>query len=156
MMIKKSKLILTIICISLFVSTIIITYYSYARYRNMSSSNSSNIIANWEVSATSNNNSVDVVAGSLTDTYELTVNNESDVEVKYSIQLSNLPNDIQVKLDDGEYQTPVDNNITFTNAGQLDYNETTSRNHILTFSSSINTNEVVNQNIEIGVVFEQL
>lgn len=153
---QKKKILIIIICSFVLSCTFFITYFTYAIYKSSSSNSSANIIATWDVSATSNDSDINLIVGAETDTYTLTIDNDSDVEVKYSIQLSSLPNDIQVKLDNGSYVTPVNNEVTFTNVGQLDYTNTTTRSHTLTFSTTSSTNELSNQNIGINVIFEQL
>ena len=155
MAVKKSKIFLTIISIVLLVTVIILTYYSYARYTSAATGSAKIYGATWSVSSTSNDSSLSLVAGTTTATYTLTVNNASEVIVKYSIKLSNLPNDIEVKLDNGSYITPVNNEITFSNVGELGYSGTTTRNHTLTINSTQSTNEISNQNIGIDVIFEQ-
>ena len=155
MVVKSRKIVLTIICLAFIISTIVIIHYSYAKYQTSKSGNAVIAGATWSVSTSSNDSSIGMVAANSTPIYTITVNNNSQVEVKYSITLSNLPNDIQLKLDNGSYVTPVNNQVTFSNVGELNYTNTTSRNHTITFNSTLNSNAITNQNIRIDVLFEQ-
>ena len=53
------------------------------------------------------------------------------------------------------YTITVNNQVTFSNVGELNYTNTTSRNHTITFNSTLNSNAITNQNIRIDVLFEQ-
>lgn len=155
-MLKNKKILLYIICFILFGSVVYITYSSYAKYKSESDISGEPIAASWDVSINSNTNSLSAIAGNGTVSYTLNVYNDSDVEVGYSIQISNIPNDIQVKLDNGNYVSPVNNIITFSNAGELDYDENTSRSHTITFQTTLSTSSISNNSLDFSVNFSQL
>lgn len=155
-MLKNKKKLLYLICFLLFGSVLYITYSSYAKYQSSSDISGEPIAASWDVSIDSNTNSLNAIAGNGTVSYTLNVYNDSDVEVGYSIQISNIPNDIQVKLDNGNYVSPVNNIITFSNAGELDYDENTSRSHTITFQTTLSTSSISNNSLDFSVNFSQL
>lgn len=153
---KNTKIFMYIICFCLFASVIYITYSSYAKYKSESDIFGEPIAASWDVSINSNTNSLSAIAGNGTVSYTLNVYNNSEVEVGYNIVISNIPNDIQVKLDNGNYVTPVSNTVTFSNVGTLDYDQNTSNSHIITFQTTLSTNVITNNSIDFSVNFSQL
>ena len=142
----------TIIISILLVLGIFIASLTYAIYRSNSTGTSTLQGATWSVSA-SGDNSVNLTTGS-TSAYTLTVTNNSEVDVEYDIELTNLPSDISVKLDDGSYVQESNNEVTFTNAGTLLYGASP-RNHTLTFTTDIDSSVVNNQSVSINVKFKQ-
>ncbi len=144
----KKKIILSILIIVL----VFFVSYSYARYKTTSSGASIIRGASWSVN-TSGNDSLNLTAGSSTN-YTLTVTNNSEVDVVYDIELSNLPSGIKVKLDSGSYVTESSNKITFSNAGTLLYGASP-KNHTLTFTTDIDSSEVTDKSVKIDVKFKQ-
>ena len=97
-----------------------------------------------------------MVVGNTTQSYILKVTSTSEVKAIYSIALSNLPNEVQVKLDNGTYQTPTSNVITFNNVGYINANaETRTITHTLTFNVPIDSNTISANEINIDVTFNQ-
>ena len=150
--IKTTKLI-SILMLLVF-AVILLIPNSTSRYQNSKNGNSQTPIALWNVSATSNDSTINLVAGSTT-TYSFIVNNDSDVAVVYSIEISNLPTGIQAKLDTGSYIPEANNKIVISPAGELGFTGTTQRTHTLTFNTPLSTNEISNQAISIEVIFAQ-
>ena len=143
------KKILVIVVLLVFISII---SYTLAIYRGRNSGTATIRGANWSVS-TSGNNSLNLTAGS-TANYTLTVTNDSEVDVLYSIELSNLPSGVSVKLDNGSFVQESNNKVTFSNVGTLLYGASP-RNHTLTFSTEIDASTVSNRTIGINVTFKQ-
>ena len=152
---KKILILSVFFCFALIITIGYISYSSLAIYKNSGTGDAEAVTAAWSVSATSNDTTIDLIAGTQVATYSLTVNNDSYVNVIYSIQLSNLPSNIQVKLDTGSYVTESNNSITFSNVGELQYSGTTQRTHTLTFSTPLSSSEITNQSININVIFAQ-
>ena len=141
------------------------TYFN-AKYRTIISGSDDVAIAKWKVGINTDNNpnKLYVVSESNlenennTNSYEITINNTSEVSAKYSIVLSNVPSNIQAKLDTGIYRgANSDGVITFSNVGTFLVGDNTSRTNTLTFRDLIGSN---NQGdlppITIDVYFEQV
>lgn len=143
------KKVLVIIVLIVFVSII---SYTFAMYRGKNSGTATIRGASWSVS-TSGDNSLNLTAGS-TANYTLTVTNNSEVDVVYDIELTNLPSGIKVKLDSGSYIAESNNKITISNAGTLLYGDSP-KNHILTFTTDLESGVVSNQSVGINVKFKQ-
>lgn len=127
---------------------------STSRYQNSKNGNGQTPVALWSVSAISSDSNINLVAGSTT-TYTFTVNNDSDVAVVYSIEISNLPSGIQAKLDSGSYLPESNNKITISSAGELGYSGTTQRTHTLTFNTPLSASEISNRPVSIVITFAQ-
>lgn len=147
----KKKIIIILLIVGINSSVL----FTHALYRNTVTGNGTLSAASWSVSSTGGSSSIVLTTGS-TQTYTLSVSSNSQVDVGYSIELTNVPNGVQVKLDSGSYVTASNNKVTFNNAGNLLYGGTTSRTHTLTFTSPISQAEVSNQNVSVNVNFVQL
>jgi hypothetical protein len=145
---EKLLVILAIVSLTFFAT------FTYSRYKNVSKGSGTIRGASWSVSMTGNNEDIVLTSGTTEQTYTLTVTNNSEVDVVYSIELSNLPSGMKVKLDSGQYVEEVNNKITFNNAGTMLYG-TSPVNHVLTFSSVLDAQEITNKNFNINVVFKQ-
>jgi len=150
---SRTSILVSILMLLVFTAILLIPN-STSRYQNSKNGNGQTPVALWNVSATSNDSAINLVAGSTT-TYTFTVNNDSDVSVVYSIEISNLPTGVQAKLDSGSYQSPTSNKIVISPAGELGYSGTTQRTHTLTFNTPLSTSEVSNQSVSIEVTFAQ-
>lgn len=136
------------------------TVHTFALYRNSKASSGSMVAATWNVSRSQSQSgdSIDIVVGGDTDTYTLTVQSNSEVDVEYKIIISNLPAGIEVDLDGGGYLTPSNGNLTIQNANTvINYNDDSkTKTHVLTFRAVSGTAEVLNQEIDIDVEFSQV
>ena len=135
------------------------TYFN-AKYRSRFTGSDSVKIAKWnnDIDTTSNPDILYAVSENVKDTnsYTITVNSTSEVSSKYAIILSNVPNNLQVKLDRGVYRSTTDGTITFGNAGTFLVGEETSRTHTLTFNDLLNSNNFGDITIGIDVIIEQI
>lgn len=117
-------------------------------------------VAKWEVSTDTSDNTSDtlnMIIGNTQESYIIKITSTSDVKAIYSITLSNLPSGLEVMLDNGNYQTQVNNTITFNNVGYINANDTTrTKTHTLTFNVPIGTSSIDASNIDIDVVFNQI
>ena len=128
--------------------------FTYSMFRSSKTGNGTINGATWSVSSVGNKNSITLIGGGSEETYTITVQNNSEVDLNYSILLTNIPNGVQVKLDNGNFITVSNNQITFSNVGTLLYGAV-SRNHTLTFKTSINSTEVSSQSVNVNVEFVQ-
>ena len=106
-----------------------------------------------------NEKNVSLIAGndSLTQTYQLNVKSISEVSAKYKIILSNVPDSIQVKIDDGDYQSATNHTITFTSVNYtINSNDLEKeKNHIMTFKVPLDSEFNSINNIDVNLKFEQ-
>lgn len=144
-----------IILLTLIISFGIVTYFTYALYKSHSSGSTTIGTATFSVSMAGNENDASLIEDNSTFTKTVTVTNNSEVDVTYSIIISNLPTGMQVSLDNGSYVTETSNQITFTNVGTVLYGGSPV-NHSLKFNAPLNVSEVSNQAIDINVEFEQV
>ena len=149
----KTTILVSILMLLVFIVTLLVPK-SVSRYQNSKYGNGQIPVASWNVSATSSNSNINIVAGSTT-SYTFTVNNSSDVSVEYSIEITNIPTGLRAKLDSGSYVSESNDKIVISNAGELGYSGTTQRTHTLTFNTPLSSSEVSNRQIGINVIFKQ-
>jgi len=148
-----------IICVLL---TLIVSFaipITDAIYKSASGSNKSVPTAEWDVSLnqTGISNNILLQPGGAARTYTLKVRSDSEVDVKYSIVISNIPAGVEVSLNGVDYETPSSNSVTFSNAGQILYSSQARENtHTIYFVSEAGSTNVVNQSVTINVIAEQL
>lgn len=146
---RKKQLIIPLLLYCFFSISI-----TYASYKNKTNGNGSVNGASWQVSFVGNNEDISIVSGNTEQSYVITVSNNSEVDVLYSIKITNLPNNTKVKLDNGSYIEEENNEIVFENVGTILCGENP-KNHTLTFTASLDAEEVQNQNFNIKVEFKQ-
>ena len=149
----------TKICL-IFLLAIISNSYFLARYNSSIQGTDNVSVACWNVNADISNNendSLSLVSDNTAAEYKIKITSESEVSTKYSIILSNVPNGLEVKLDDDEdYIIVTDNGITFDNVGSFKVNdEETEHIHTLTFNDPLKSNNIGDYNINIDVIIEQ-
>lgn len=129
-------------------------------YRGTNSTASSVDAAIWQVSLNQNgiSGNVSVTEGSSNGAdYVLKLVSDSEVDVAYSITVSNIPSGVVVKLNgDSSYTTPTNGTATFTNAGVINYTgQSEEVTRTLTFKANGGTSSVSNQQVTIDVDFRQ-
>lgn len=143
----------------IFILLIITNSYLLAKYTSTINGNHNVDIAKWEVSYDTNDNASDtlnLVSGNVTQDYIIKVISTSEVSAKYSIELSNLPNDIRASLDNGNDKTPINNKIVFNNVGTINASaQDNIKEHVITFSSVLGNSNLIDSNIYIDVIFDQ-
>ena len=115
--------------------------------------------AEWSVSLNQNgiDNTLQVIPDLLNAGYTLNVTSNSEVDVVYSIIVSGLPSGVEVKLDDGSFQIPTNNTVTFNNAGNIYYSDVSKeKTHVLTFKANTGATIVNNQTVSVNVEFKQI
>lgn len=133
---------------------------TYAISRSNASVSGSVAAATWNVSLnqTGVNNTINISPNAAAVSYTLNVRNDSEVDVVYSIVISNLPSGIEVELDnDGNYETQDANNtITFTDAGTILYSsQSHEKSHTLNFRAVSGAQNVSNREVDIDVIVRQ-
>ena len=132
---------------------------TFAILRKSSSGSGSLDTATWSVtrSVSQSGDSIDITKGSTTDNYILTVQSASEVDVIYSIIISNLPTGVEVDLDNsGNYRIPDNGTVIISPAGTINYNDSIkTKNHTLTFRATNAATPVTDQEIDIDVEFKQ-
>ena len=154
---KKKILILILIFISLVFVSLSVPF-SKAIFKSLGSSTSNMTASKWEVSLnqTGINNNVSLVSGVGTEDFTLKVRSNSEVDAKYSIVIGNIPSGVEISLDGGNYATPTDGTITFTNAGTILYSSNNKeKTHTLTFRTGTGTSTVSNRELTVDVIIEQ-
>ena len=150
---KKFKVFLEIY---LFLFSSCFSLATFAKYVGVISSSTSQQIAKWDVSVENDpNTNLEVVCGNVSQNYNLTVTSLSEVGVKYSVILSNVPSDVLVKIDDGSYVSGVNGVVTFNDVGII-YTSDSVKNNIITFYSELGCNALTNIDVTIDVKFEQI
>lgn len=131
---------------------------TYSIMRKTDNGNGTIIAADWDVSLnqTGIDNRLEVIPGLLNSSYTVKVNSHSEVDVVYNIIVSNIPNNVQVKLDNGTFQTPTSGTVTFSNAGNIAFSDSSrEKTHTLTFGATSNAVPSANNSINIDVEIRQ-
>lgn len=148
------------IIIILFVLIIFSNSYLLAKYTSILNGSSNSSIAKWSVSYDTNDNDGDVlslISGNSTKDYIIKVTSTSEVSANYSIILTNVPSEMEVKIDGGTYRLPINNTISFENVnsfGASDVN--TTHTHRLIFNAPIDSNIASSTQVGINVIFNQI
>ena len=143
----------------LFVLVIFLVPTSVAILKRRANSNSSLASAAWAVTLEQNgvDNDLTVVPGTSNDTYTLNVKSLSEVDVKYSIVLSNLPSGIEASIDGVTFPPVSNGTVTFYNAGTILYSSGEKTNtHTLTFRGTSVATPINNHAVTVKVVAEQM
>lgn len=113
-------------------------------------------VALWDISVDSEDDaSKSVTAGDESgQTYTFNVHNNSDVASNYAVTVSNIPANVNVKIngDDTLYE-PVNQTVTIGNAGVLNAGDSVERT--ITFIATLDATKSANNSISINVTFTQ-
>lgn len=155
----KKRLMLGMILVSGFLLLFVISP-SLAIYRNSNNVDGSIVSAEWDVSLNQEGieDHLSIVPNGTTANYTLNIRSSSEVDVVYSIVLSNLPNHVTVLLDGANAKTTTQNNdtITFDEIGTILYSDLNhEKQHVLTFRAETGATFVNNQIIDIDVTVRQ-
>ena len=148
---KKKHIILVLLLICLLTISISVTYAKYSDYFITSIGGS---VAKWDVSIEADEDKdITLVAGNDTKEYIIKVKSNSEVKAKYSIVVSNLPENVEVKLDERDYESG--DVVTFDNVGTINADDDSPVEHKLTFNALLEADKIEDSNIKIDVVFVQ-
>ena len=113
-------------------------------------------VAKWDVSSTIPNNTINLIAGNNIENYTLTVTSESETASNYSITITDLPDNVQVALDNNTFLSPTSGSVTFNNVGTFDANaQNTSHNHTLKIKALLEADAQTDETIDVNVEFTQ-
>ena len=157
---KKKPVICLILFLILISNTFILSKYS----SGINAVSPEKKVAKFDVSINTTDNASDtltMLSGTTEATYIVKVVSRSDISANYSIVLSNVPNGLQVSLDNGTYQTPVNSTITFagvncTGCSFTANDSITEHTHTLKFYDLLNSNNTGNKSVNIDVMFSQV
>ena len=138
--------------------TVHFSMITFSKYTGISAGNGNTSVAKWEVSADNNISSknISLIAGSDPQEYKIRVTGKSEVSSKYSIVISNVPNNVKISLDGGTQKLPEDNEISFSNAGQFEANDTNfTHEHTLNFYALVEADQVQNRQLSLNIIFTQ-
>ena len=128
-------------------------------YKKTTVTSGSLTAAKWDVSLNQNG-----ISGNVTATignangasYTLKLVNGSEVDVNYSITISNIPNGVDVMINGGSYLTPQNGTVTISNAGTINYSSSPVEvTRTLTFRANNGASTINNQQVTIDVDFKQ-
>ncbi len=112
-------------------------------------------VAKWEVHANGSGDDVSLIAGSnIAESYTVTVENNSQVATRYSIEVSNIPDGVSVALGDDDWKNPDSGSVIFTDVGTLEANDD-SEEKILKFKAGIETGNKTDEEVVVNVIFTQ-
>ena len=155
-----ARRLITFLCVYSVLFTTNYSMSTFSRYQSNSANTSSAGVAKWDVSVNqlSFTNVLGIVSGDeVAQSYRLKVESDSDVTVSYNITLSNLPDEIMVSLDGDTYQTPVDNEIVYSNVGIFNVtDQTKEKEHILYFKVPIDSDVPSTNEIDVDVTLTQV
>ena len=136
------------------------TLVTLAKYTNLLNRNGNVSVAKWDVSIAGDNNitlPTMIIGNSSTyQDYNLTVTSLSEVGINYSAIITNVPEGVQIQVDDGNIYNEDNNKITITNLGSFSSNDTnTTHIHKLSFIVPIGIDAITNQELDLDVIFTQ-
>ena len=112
-------------------------------------------VARWHVEADLDEESIDIITGNEIKTCTVIINSNSEIANSYSIILTHVPDDLEIALDEQEFQTAVDGRIEFVNVGTISTSNNSEIEHVLKFQAPIEMNEEVETLVNIDVIFTQ-
>lgn len=155
---KLNRLSVRRVLCSVLMLLMIFSSYVLAKYISSVSGSSSASVAKWAVNwAATSSSIVDLISGNSDGSYSFNVTSNSEVAASYSIIVSSMPSGMEIKLDNGSFQTAgVGGTVTFNNVGSFtasDVNYTHS--HTLTFNSPLAANLTGANSVNVDVRFTQ-
>jgi hypothetical protein len=131
---------------------------SLAIFKTQAAANTEVPLATWNVSLTPDaDDDLVVIPGVSEDTYTLSVTNQSQVDIRYSIILSNLPNGVEVAVGDGAYQPVSNNTVSFADVGVILFNDSTqTKSHVIHIRGGSNPTYVTAQTVNVSVLVKQV
>lgn len=154
----KDKILMVII--QILVLSFFLVPASYALYRSVGN-NGSLAIADWNVTLeqTGVEDYISVRAGDPTSTATYTVNVKSlsEVDIVYTITITDLPSGTSVELDNsGTFVPESSGTVTFANAGTILYSDVSrTKSHTLTFKAASGATQVSHQEVNVNVTARQ-
>lgn len=143
--------------------TLYLAVVTFSKYIGSIEKEKSVGIAKWDIQLSEDSNStIDVILGNSTEnletqSYVFTITNTSEVASTYSIKLTNVPDNLQVIVDNDETYNEENNEIVINELSSFDAGDLNSvHNHTLTFIAPQGTEEIENQEIDLEVTLKQV
>lgn len=155
-MVKKKYIIFILAYLTILSSYLTMNSLSKYSYRNNLSS--SKEIAKFEVDFESGDNpdKISIKADNSLNNYYFTVKSKSEVFVSYNVIVSNIPDGVNVSIDNGSLVTPINGVATFNNVGSFSAsNQYQTREHSLVLSAIPQIDDLSDYNIDLDVIFIQ-
>ena len=158
---RKKKKIIKFTAIYLACFLVFFSAVTIAKYLDKTVASGNKDIAKWEViydPSDNISNKLNVVSGNETQnqTYIIKVTSNSDVKASYSLVLTNVPNDVEAKVDGGNYVSATNNTITINNIGTINANASNKTNtHTLKFNAPLNSQVIGENSINVEMKFVQ-
>ncbi len=143
----------------LFIFALFLVRSTFALFRDSLAIEHVTDLAEWNVTLEQDgiNNSLTVIPGFESDTFTLNVKSLSDVDMKYTVNVSNLPSGIEASINGVDFYPEVNGIITFPNEYTILYSSLTKINiHTLTFRGTNNSIYVNNQPVSVNVETAQV
>lgn len=135
---KKNNIIFILLVLSFNILPI-----TYSRYISKGNGLETSLLAKWEVNMIENSdNSLELISKNASEVnYSFVITSTSDVACDYSLTISNVPNDVIVKVDDNIVNSSGENGTySINNLGEFAVNsENSTHQHTITFISDQNT-----------------
>ena len=138
----------------LFIFGLFLMRSSFALFRNSLAIDHATDLAEWDVTLEQDgiNNSLTVIPGLESSTYTLNVKSLSEVDIKYPVNITNLPSGIEASINGVDFYPEVNGVITFPNEFTILFGSLTKINtHTLTFRGTNNSTYVNNQAVSVNV-----
>lgn len=131
--------------------------YFLAKYVSTLISGDGATVAKWTVEAVSDTDTLNLISGNVVGVYTLNITSTSEVSASYSVVLSNVPSGLEVKIDDGQYQTAGSSgSIVFGNVGAFAAGgDDVAHTHTITFDSPLDSSALGINEVDVGVEFVQ-
>ena len=132
---------------------------TFALFRSSLAINHETDLAEWNVTLEQDgiDNDLTVIPGFEADTFTLNVKSLSEVDIKYTVNVSNLPSGIEASINGTDFYPEVNGVITFPNEFTILYSAINKINtHTLTFRGTNNSTYVNNRPVSVNVEAVQI
>ncbi len=159
--ISATKKVLGLLLLFVFAAVAMVSVFVAAKMIGVIDTTGANMqVAKWDVQVVGASGAVNMVAGGATQSYAVTVTNNSDVSSTYAIKVSNIPAGVKVGLASGPLQEPNDGAVIFTNTGgALGFEApNNTRNHTLVLQADLDDAVATSENgeqIDVDIMFTQ-
>lgn len=131
---------------------------SFAKYSYTRNDTKTMNVAKFDVSYVQieSSDTINIIADNSLFNYRFKVKNSSEVGIKYSLVVSNIPEGVKVSLDNGTLQTPSNGVVIFENASSIDYVDGGAyRDHTLSFSSIPEVDDSISNLVNLNILVSQ-
>jgi len=154
---KKTLLIVMLILVVSF----FVVNGALAIYRSTTTPTGSLALASWDVSLQQSgvSNYISIVPGDATSTadYTLNVRNLSEVDIIYSVIISDVPSGVSISFDNGAFVPETNNQVIFNEVGTIHYSDQNkTKTHTLTFKGDYTAAYATDEEVNVNVVARQV